>query len=86
MAQTSGAISHFPSQAVSDSEKQTYEYGKQVAAAIEAEWFTKDSGVGRYFQTREEYHRLRLYARGEQSTQVSIKTSYQLMVTYHIST
>ena len=68
MAQTSGAISHFPSQAVSDSEKQTYEYGKQVAAAIEAEWFTKDSGVGRYFQTREEYHRLRLYARGEQST------------------
>ena len=67
MAQT-GSISHFPSQAVSDAEKVTYNYGLQVARAIEAEWFTKDSGVGRYFQTREEYHRLRLYARGEQST------------------
>ena len=66
MAQT-GQISHFPSQAVSDAEKATYDYGIQVARAIEAEWFTKDSGVGRYFQTREEYHRLRLYARGEQS-------------------
>ena len=66
MAQT-GQISHFPSQAVSDAEKASYEYGLEVARAIEAEWFTKDSGVGRYFQTREEYHRLRLYARGEQS-------------------
>ena len=66
MAQT-GQISHFPSQAVSDAEKATYDYGMQVSRAIEAEWFTKDSGVGRYFQTREEYHRLRLYARGEQS-------------------
>ena len=66
MAQT-GQISHFPSQAVGDKEKATYDYGLQVARAIEAEWFTKDSGVGRYFQTREEYHRLRLYARGEQS-------------------
>ena len=66
MAQT-GQISHFPSQAVSDKEKASYDYGLQVARAIEAEWFTKDSGVGRYFQTREEYHRLRLYARGEQS-------------------
>ena len=67
MAQT-GNISHFPSQAKSDAEKATYDYGMEVARAIEAEWFTKDSGVGRYFQTREEYHRLRLYARGEQST------------------
>ncbi len=66
MAQT-GQISHFPSQAVSDAEKASYNYGLEVARAIEAEWFTKDSGVGRYFQTREEYHRLRLYARGEQS-------------------
>ncbi|MDA7992740.1 MAG: hypothetical protein MPJ25_06830, partial [Pirellulales bacterium] len=66
MAQT-GQISHFPSQAVSDAEKASYEYGLEVARAVEAEWFTKDSGVGRYFQTREEYHRLRLYARGEQS-------------------
>ena len=66
MAQT-GQISHFPSQAVPDAMKATYDYGLEVARAIEAEWFTKDSGVGRYFQTREEYHRLRLYARGEQS-------------------
>ena len=66
MAQTS-SIAHFPSQAVPDAEKATYNYGLQVARAIESEWFTKDSGTGRYFQTREEYHRLRLYARGEQS-------------------
>ena len=66
MAQT-GQIAHFPSQAVSDEMKASYEYGLEVARAVEAEWFTKDSGVGRYFQTREEYHRLRLYARGEQS-------------------
>ena len=59
--------SYFPSQAVSNDEKKSMEYGLKVAKAIESEWSTGDNGLGRYFQTRKEYHRLRLYARGEQS-------------------
>ncbi len=59
----------FPSQAVPDAEKSSYEYGMQVAKAIEAEWFKKDSGSTRYFANRDNFHRLRLYARGEQSIQ-----------------
>ena len=43
------------------------EYGTSVASAIEGEWWRRDSGQGRFQQTRDEYHRLRLYARGEQS-------------------
>ena len=33
--------SSFPSQAVSDAEKSSNEYGLQVARAIEAEWFKR---------------------------------------------
>ena len=33
------AISNFPSQAVSDLEKMSYEYGLRVGRAIEHEWF-----------------------------------------------
>ncbi|MGY9008017.1 MAG: hypothetical protein ACKVI2_05190, partial [Candidatus Pelagibacterales bacterium] len=58
----------FPSQAVSDSVKKTQEYGLSVGRAIEQEWFNKDNnGVSRFYNSREECHRLRLYARGEQS-------------------
>ena len=59
----------FPSQAVFDEEKSSYEYGLQVAKAIEEEWFKKDSGTNKYFVNKDNYHRLRLYARGEQSVQ-----------------
>ena len=59
----------FPSQAVADIEKQDPKYGMQVAKAIESEWFKKDSGSTRYFANRDNFHRLRLYARGEQSIQ-----------------
>jgi len=59
----------FPSQAVSDIEKSDISYGLQVAKAVESEWFKKDSGSTRYFANRDNFHRLRLYARGEQSTQ-----------------
>tara|TARA_B100001939_G_scaffold333711_1_gene333961 strand:+ start:117 stop:2531 length:2415 start_codon:yes stop_codon:yes gene_type:complete len=59
----------FPSQAVSDIEKASAEYGLQVAKAVESEWFKKDSGSTRYFANRDNFHRLRLYARGEQSIQ-----------------
>ena len=72
-----GQIPHFPSQAVSDRVKNSKQYGTEVARAIEAEWWRRDSsvgsqsygGTGRYRQSRYEFHRLRLYARGEQSTE-----------------
>lgn len=57
----------FPSQAVLDIEKQSINYGTKVAKAIEQDWFNKDGVSGRFHQSRDEYHRLRLYARGEQS-------------------
>ena len=59
----------FPSQAVSDEYKSSIEYGTEVAQAIEGEWFRRDSGSVRYFANRDNFHRLRLYARGEQSIQ-----------------
>ena len=62
-------IGIFPSQAVSDSEKASLEYGTKVGIAIESEWFKKDSGTSKYQSNRENFHKLRLYARGEQSIQ-----------------
>ena len=59
----------FPSQAVSDAEKASKQYGMEVAKAIEGEWFRRDSGATRYYANRDNFHRLRLYARGEQSIQ-----------------
>ena len=63
--------SFFPSQAVSDIEKMTNEYGLKVARAIEQEWFSSDRGsrAGRHINTKNDFHNLRLYARGEQSIQ-----------------
>jgi len=59
---------NFPSQAVSDLEKMSPEYGLKVARAIETEWF-KDAHNSRYRSTQNKFHQLRLYARGEQSIQ-----------------
>ena len=59
--------SSFPSQIASDAEKASQEYGLEIARAIEHEWFKRDSGATRFYSNRDEYHRLRLYARGEQS-------------------
>jgi hypothetical protein len=59
----------FPSQTVSDIEKASQDYGLQVAKAIENEWFNRDSGTNRFFNNQNEFHKLRLYARGEQSIQ-----------------
>jgi len=59
----------FPSQSVSNAEKSSLEYGQKIGRAIESEWFKKDSGTSRYQSNRENFHRLRLYARGEQSIQ-----------------
>ncbi len=59
----------FPSQVVSDREKVSQEYGLKVAKAIESEWFSRDSGTNRFYNNQNEFHKLRLYARGEQSIQ-----------------
>lgn len=59
----------FPSQAVSDAQKSDPKYGLEVAKAIEGEWFKRESGTVRYHANRDNFHRLRLYARGEQSIQ-----------------
>jgi hypothetical protein len=59
----------FPSHAVSDIEKAGEDYGLQVANAIENEWFKKDSGSTKYYNSRQRYNNLELYARGEQSVQ-----------------
>ena len=61
--------SYFPSQVVSDLEKMSHDYGLKVAQAIEQEWFNKDKSVNKYNNTRNDFHKLRLYARGEQSIQ-----------------
>jgi hypothetical protein len=61
--------SYFPSQVVSDVEKMSYDYGLKVAKAIEAEWFHTEKGSNRYRTNHNNYHNLRLYARGEQSIQ-----------------
>ena len=60
---------YFPSQIASDLEKMSQEYGLKVAKAIESEWFKRDSGTNRFYSNSNEFHRLRLYARGEQSIQ-----------------
>jgi len=62
--------SDFPSQVVSDAEKASIEYGNQVAQAIEHEWFSQGRTSGnRYLTAWNNFHQLRLYARGEQSIQ-----------------
>ena len=62
--------SAFPSQVVSDAEKASLEYGSQVAYAIESEWFDQGRTNGnRYLTNWNNFHDLRLYARGEQSPQ-----------------
>ena len=59
----------FPSQVVTNAEKDSPEYGRQVAQAIESEWFNQ-GGYGNRFATNfNHFHSLRLYARGEQPVQ-----------------
>jgi hypothetical protein len=65
----SGIKSYFPSQTVSDAEKLSYDYGLKVAKAIETEWFNNERSSSRYRTSYNNFHRLRLYARGEQSIQ-----------------
>ena len=58
---------HFPSQAVSDLEKLSEDYGLKVARAIRHEWFS--GTTSKYNSYKNNFHTLRLYARGEQPIQ-----------------
>ena len=58
---------HFPSQAVSDLEKLSEKYGLKVARAIRHEWFS--GSTSKYNSHKNNFHTLRLYARGEQPIQ-----------------
>ena len=62
---------YFPSQVVSDLEKMSFDYGLKVAKAIQHEWFSKNYGSqnSRFRSGTANFHKLRLYARGEQSVQ-----------------
>jgi hypothetical protein len=58
----------FPSQFATDAEKESDGFGLQVGQAIQYEWFRKDGTSCRYYNQWRDFHRLRLYARGEQGT------------------
>ena len=60
----SGIKSYFPSQTVSDAEKLSFDYGLKVGKAIEQEWFNADRNTNRYRSNQNDFHNLRLYARG----------------------
>ena len=59
-----GIKTYFPSQAVSDMEKMSFEYGAKVGSAIEHEWFSNNNNSNRYNTYRQSFHSLRLYSRG----------------------
>lgn len=59
--------SSFPSQFVPDEVKNTTEFGLRIGQAIQYEWFKRDSGSSKFFSQWDGFHKLRLYARGEQS-------------------
>jgi len=62
--------SSFPDQVVPAAEKLSLEYGEAVGRAIENEWFRNTrSGGDRFMANYQNFHRLKLYARGEQSIQ-----------------
>ena len=58
---------NFPSQAVSDLEKLSEEYGLKIAKAIRHEWFS--GSTSKYNSHKNNFHTLRLYSRGEQPVQ-----------------
>ena len=61
--------SAFPSQVVPDAEKSSIDYGRQVAQAIESEWWRQGGNGTRFAASYNQFHTLRLYARGEQPVQ-----------------
>jgi hypothetical protein len=56
----------FPSQLATDEEKASWEYGLRIGQSISYEWFAKTGNSCRYYSQWIDFHRVRLYARGEQ--------------------
>ena len=58
---------NFPTQLATDAEKASQEFGLKVGQSIMWEWFAKTGNNCRYYSQWIDFHRIRLYARGEQS-------------------
>lgn len=56
----------FPSQLATDEQKASWEYGLRIGQSISYEWFAKTGNSCRYYSQWIDFHRTRLYARGEQ--------------------
>jgi len=61
------SVINFPPQTASDQEKVSEEYGLKVARAIKHEWFS--GATSKFGGHNNNFHKLRLYARGEQPIQ-----------------
>ena len=59
--------SNFPTQLATDAEKASQEFGLKVGQSIMWEWFAKTGNNCRFYSQWIDFHRIRLYARGEQS-------------------
>lgn len=61
----------FPDHLAPDEVKDSEEFGLGMAKAIESEWFLRANGnESSFYSKRDQYHNLRLYARGEQDTKL----------------
>lgn len=62
----------FPDYLAPDEVKKTDDYGLAMAKAIEYEWWYRPENGGScsFFDKRDRFHNLRLYARGEQDTKI----------------
>jgi hypothetical protein len=56
----------FPSQGVSDAEKASLSFARSIGQAIQYEWFRREGGGSGFYSRLSEFHKKRLYARGEQ--------------------
>ena len=57
---------NFPTQLATDAEKASKEFGLKVGQSIMWEWFAKTGNNCRYYSQWIDFHRIRLYSRGEQ--------------------
>jgi len=57
---------NFPTQLATDAEKASAEFGLKVGQSIQWEWFAKTGNNCRYYSQWIDFHRIRLYSRGEQ--------------------
>ena len=65
------SFSGFPNHLISDEDKADDTFGLQMAKAIEKEWFYRKGDKNcSFYDKRDKYHQLRLYARGEQDVKI----------------